>query len=652
MIFIENNILRLVFIFFLSFPVNGQIFDFSQQDPYKKVFVETDAFDASYLQELEDALKIVKQDTVYYNILNDLAYYWHTRNLVTALKFTRKGLKLTSQKKDSLWHGKFRITQGAILLRQEKLDAAEVVLKTAERKVEKIELPLLFTQLGYVYERRGKLDLAADYAMKSLALGEEINDDWARGMAYSDLSNLFWKQGKYDEGLKYGLMSLSFFERRNIEDLDYDFTLYIVGNNYLSLEKYEEAMDYYLRAITIGERYGFYNNLSDVYISLVALYDILDDFENAEKAGENAIKYAYLLDNSFMLMRSYLSVGELQIQNQDYSAAIENIEKSIAVATPNFGDHFFLSKAYNNLGMAYAGNEQYKEAYAAFSKYDSISSLVFTAEADQRIAQLETQFNVAQKENTIQQQGNRLIQQRTRQNLISLVAVLLFLTLTVLLVAFFNNRRKNRLLAEQNREKEFLLKEIHHRVKNNLQIVSSLLALQTAQTNNPTVVSAMKESQNRVYSMSMIHQRLYQKEHLSSIEMKDYLKNLGSHILESFGLEDRIQIVCHFQELHLDVDTAVPLGLIINELITNSLKYAFPNNRKGKIYIDLSREASGILKLEVKDNGLGSLADEPAKGTGFGKKLIELLTRQLDGSFKVNTTAGTQYLFLFKLHRM
>lgn len=648
----KKILIALIFLVPCSPLSYGQIFNFSKTDPYKKVFVETDDFGVSYLQDLEDALDKIERDTLKFEVLNDLAYYWHTRNLGKALEFTKMGLALTSEIDNSLWNGRFQITQGSILLRQEKLDAAEAVLKKAEIKVAESDLAFLNTQLGYVFERRGQLGRAADFALETLELGEKLNDKKAIGIAYSDLSNLFWKQEKYEEGLEYGLKSLSYFEERNLDDLDYDFTLYVVGNNYLSLKQYDKAMEYYKRSIEIGERYGFYNNLSDIYISLVDLYVFLNQFNKAEEAGKNAIKYAYLLDNAFMLMRSYLSVGELQIQNKNYPAAIENIQKSIEVATPVFGDGFFLSKAYKSLGEAYAKNEQYQEAYKAFSDYDSLNRIVFTVEADQRISQLQTEFNVAQKENTIQLQETKLQQQQTSQNLISLIAGLLFLILVVLFVSFRNNRKKNRLLRKQNKEKEFLLKEIHHRVKNNLEVVSSLLALQTAQIKDPNVVSAMKESQNRVYSMSIIHQRLYQNDHLSSIEMKDYFFNLGSHILDSFGEEDRIKINYKMPELHLDVDTAVPLGLIVNELLTNSLKYAFPNKQPGEITIYLDKKSAQEIQLLVKDNGIGQTEGEPVKGTGFGKKLIDLLTRQLDGTMQVIYTSGTQYLFSFKVHRL
>ena len=151
--------------------------------------------------------------------------------------------------------------------------------------------------------------------------------------------------------------------------------------------------------------------------------------------------------------------------------------------------------------------------------------------------------------------------------------------------------------------------------------------------------------------MSIIHQRLYQNDHLSSIEMKDYFLNLGNHILDSFGEEERIKINYKMPELHLDVDTAVPLGLIVNELLTNSLKYAFPNKQAGEITIDLDKKSANELQLLVKDNGIGQTEGEPVKGTGFGKTLIDLLTRQLDGTMQVIYTSGTQYLFNFKSHR-
>ena len=538
----------------------SQIVDLNREHPYTKVFVETDNFGASYLQILEDALPQVKNDTLAFSILNDLAYYWHTRNLPKALEFTKRGLQLTSNKKDTLWHGRFQITQGAILLRDEKLDSAYIVLESAKNKAIESDLAFLNTQLGYVFERRGKLDFAADYALEALRLGVKLDDKRAIAVAYSDLSGLFWKQSKFEKGLEYGLKSVGLFEEIGISDLDYDFTLFVVGNNYLELKMYEEALNYYNHSIAIGERYGFYNNLSDVYISLVDLNAFLSQYGKAKEAGENAVKYAELLENNFMIMRSWLSIGKMQNLEGKFSIAIESLQKCIRVATEDFGDKYYLSQAYEALGRAHVGNYDYKAAYEAFAQYDILKKEVFTAEADQRISKLQTEFEVAQKESTIQTQETKIEQQKSSQTLIIIITSLLLLLLLVLYVTYQKDKNKNKILQRQNKEKEFLLKEIHHRVKNNLEIVSSILALQSAQIQNPDAVDALQESQNRVHSMSMIHQKLYQGKNLGTIEMKDYFINLGSHILDSFGAEKRITLEYVMETLELDIDTAVPLG--------------------------------------------------------------------------------------------
>lgn len=625
----------------------AQFIDMNSEKPYKKVFVDTDNFGISYLDRLEKSYDKATPDSLQFSMLNDLAYYWHTRNLFKGMGFTRKGLQLTAAKKNTLWEGRFQITQGAILLRMEKLDSAETVLREAYNKVCESDLAFLHTQLGYVYERRGQLDKAADHALQSLELGKKLDDMRAKALAYSDLSNLFWKQSKFETGLEYGLKSVQIFEERGITDLDYDFTLYVVGNNYLALNDFENARKYYEHAIVIGERYGFYNNLSDVYISLVDLYAYLGTFEKADRAGMSAIKYAELLENNFMVMRSWLSIGKLRNKQADFEAAIESLLKCIHIATDNFGDEYYLSQAYEALGKAYAGNHEYQKAYRAFAEYDTLKSRIFTAEADQRISLLRTEFEVADKEGTITLQENLIQKQKARQTLIIVIAVLLLLLLLLAYKAISNNRKKNRLLQKQNTEKEFLLKEIHHRVKNNLEIVSSLLSLQSAQINDTDVLNAMAESRHRVQSMGMIHQKLYMGTDLAAVEMKDYFRNLADYIVDAYGMEKRICIDVAMDACELDIDMAIPVGLIVNELLTNSLKYAFPDGLKGNIRIGLEK-TEDQLKLDVTDDGVGMQAHNNIPGTGFGTQLIRLLTKQLEGRMVLNTHKGTSVCIRFQ----
>lgn len=633
----------------VAFPLDAQIIEFNKNEAYHRVFLETDNFGVSYLDTLEQGWQKARTDSVRMETLNDLAYYWHTRNLNRSREFALLGIREAGDLGDTLALARFQATLGAVLLRMEKLDSALQVLKTARSKLGTQDLPFLLTQMGYVYERRGALDKAADYAMEALKMAEISQNNYAMAVAYSDLSNLFWKQEKFDRGLEYGLKSINLFEQTGLNSLDYDFTLYVVGNQYLALKQYEEARKHYEHAIAIGERYGFYNNLSDVYISMVDLLSYQTQYEEASAAAESAIKYAQLLDNNFMLMRSWLSLGKLQNLQGKFLSAIESLETSIRVATPEFGDAFFLSQAYESLGKAYAGSHNYKAAYLAFEKYDELKNTVFTAQADQRISQLQAQFDSAEKDTTIQEQESKIQRQKATQTFIIVITALLGVVLILLYATLRSNSRKKELLEKQNEEKEYLLKEIHHRVKNNLEIVSSLLALQSAQIQDSKIADAMQKSEQRIHSMSMIHQKLYQGKSLSQIEMKDYFENLGNYIIHTFGKQGEVTLHCDMPRLQLDVDHAVPIGLIVNELITNALKYAYPDGRKGLVEVRLT-QTDNQLYLKVSDDGVGKDINN-MRGTGFGTQLIALLTAQLDGKMELSVEQGTSVSFEFTLNQ-
>lgn len=214
------------------------------------------------------------------------------------------------------------------------------------------------------------------------------------------------------------------------------------------------------------------------------------------------------------------------------------------------------------------------------------------------------------------------------------------------MISNLTNTQKD--LSAKNDENVLLLKEIHHRVKNNLEVVSGLLALQSAKMEDPHMQEAMLASQNRVQSMGILHQKLYQSEHLAFIEMKNYFGNLCANILDSYNETERIQVDIAMKELELDVDTAVPLGLIVNELITNALKYAFPKGEKGIIELSLKNLDKEHLQLKISDNGVGKTLDAKAKGTGFGTQLVDLLTHQIDGKLTEDVSNGTMILIHFK----
>ncbi|MEJ2585935.1 MAG: sensor histidine kinase [Robiginitalea sp.] len=206
-------------------------------------------------------------------------------------------------------------------------------------------------------------------------------------------------------------------------------------------------------------------------------------------------------------------------------------------------------------------------------------------------------------------------------------------------------------LEQKVSEKEMLLKEVHHRVKNNLQTVSSLLRMQGRSVEDAQTLSQIRSSQNRVVCMAMVHEMLYQREDLSCIEYSTYVHQLGDYLVKSIkGPESNIRLNINIPEIELGIDTAIPLGLLINEAVTNALKYGFEGRDSGEISISLEKEDKHEFVLRIGDNGVGypeSMDYQSSKSLGL--KLIHNLSRQLKGSvIRDLSKRGTNYIIRFQ----
>jgi len=209
-------------------------------------------------------------------------------------------------------------------------------------------------------------------------------------------------------------------------------------------------------------------------------------------------------------------------------------------------------------------------------------------------------------------------------------------------------KRDEQQMESSLREKELLLKEIHHRVKNNLQIISSLLSLQAMGTNSEDASAALKESQNRIKSMALIHEKLYGSADFANIDFREYAESLITSLSRSYLLNPNLLINVDIGNVAMDVENAMPCGLIINELVSNSLKYAFPDNRRGKIQISMTHEADQYV-LTVSDNGIGLPPGiDFRKTTSLGMQLVVTLTEQLNGEIVLLNGVGTIFQITFK----
>jgi two-component sensor histidine kinase len=235
-----------------------------------------------------------------------------------------------------------------------------------------------------------------------------------------------------------------------------------------------------------------------------------------------------------------------------------------------------------------------------------------------------------------------------------MAAMAVFLALSGLVVALLilnlRLRRVEAALRASLAEKIALLKEVHHRVKNNLQIVSSLLSLQSSRVRNPLALGALQDTQNRVHSMALIHETLYRSENLAQVNFPAYIENLCAHLLGAFGVDPgRIELVTHVAREGLELEEAVPCGLIINELVSNAFKHAFPAGRAGRVTVELQTEPGGLCALRVADNGIGLPAGLDLRHTDtLGLQLVSNLADQLGGALEVERTSGTAFRLTFQ----
>lgn len=435
-------------------------------------------------------------------------------------------------------------------------------------------------------------------------------------------------------------------------------------------------VEYYMINAVLYYHYALKNNNDTAYYYLDEVKAILKDFKKPAshiwyysnlgtfqlrekkyaEARRNILKTLELIKTySFndYYANCFEQLGDIEYYSKNYDLAIANYTKARNVFLKD-GEHYSAINDLDYIADTYEAKGDLKNALK-FKKQFYTESLASQKELNDRsLRESELKVNVINKEKELIQKSNQQIFFIVALGLCAISLLLIYRNVRLkqksnLKLATVNHELedKNSLLDKRNAENELLLKEIHHRVKNNLEVVSSLLALQSAQIEDQNTKDTMAESQNRVNSIGIVHQKLYQGTNLGAVEMKDYFLNLSESILESFGAEQRIDLQLAMDNLDLDIDTAVPLGLIVNELLTNTIKYAFPKGEKGTIVIKLNKQDNNILRLEVTDNGVGKSGI--THGTGFGGQLVSLLTNQLNGTMREESQKGTTVIFDFKL---
>ena len=486
----------------------------------------------------------------------------------------------------------------------------------------------------------GKSDIAIKQFIEAIKLFEELKDINELAHCYSQMGIAYYLQYQYDNALKYYDKSIELYKKTtNKKDLA---GVYInQGISYTYVKKMDLAEINYNEALKIYQEINYEPGFAPAYNSLAKIYYAKKEYNKAISYYKLAEQYSLKSNNKYHLITNYNSLAMCYKELKEYETAKAYSEKSIVISREvgSVERELFCHETMADILFSMG---DYKNAYVSFQNYASLKDTLFNQDKNDAIAEMQAKFDVEknqQKVKEIELQKKIDDETNAKQQLlliIVIVAILISLVFTILL--FKNKQKVNSLLEQKNaaiqanlEQKEVMMSEIHHRVKNNLQMVSSILDLQARDLTDEKSMRVIEDSLSRINAISLIHQRLYQSDNIRGIKINTYLQELAFDILKNFSSSvttTPIQLNCHIDELNMDLESAIPIGLITAELITNACKYAFTSIEKPEINITLNKQ-NDTLFLIVTDNGVGKQASEKESGTSFGTKLIKSLSRKL-----------------------
>jgi two-component system, sensor histidine kinase PdtaS len=519
---------------------------------------------------------------------------------------------------------------------------------------------------------------ALKYGLTSLRIALENRDSTNLPLIHLGLGIIYSDLRLDSEALTQYEAALWHSRKQNINYLSLN-AVWLICQSLIKNHKTSEALEYLLKM----EKELPHDDARSRRILTQAraeCYTALKQFDVAEKYINEMLNYWDSSPDNSIRMYGHEMAGRLYSDLKMYDKSRLHLEKALALNS-ELKSSMSAQKQQLSLFKLDSAQGRFLSAIAHYQQYKTLADALFNDKLSNQIADLqikhettakEQRIELLTKENQIQQA--KLVQQNFRQRVGFVGSLLLMLVLAITYNRFRLKRRSNTLLQikqdeinQKNKslqellgekenllgvqgvlleEKEWLLKEIHHRVKNNLQVVMSLLNSQAAYLKDDHALSAIQNSQHRVYVISLLHQKLYLSDRVAWIEMSAYLQEVVDYLNECFNDQNRVRFKLNIDPVELDVALAVPLALIINEAITNCLKYAFPNGRTGLVTITLSRADRINYRLTINDNGIGT-DKGTTHGGSLGMSLMNGLSKQLGGNLQIENNSGLQVSVLF-----
>ena len=551
-----------------------------------------------------------------------------------------------------------------------------------------------------LYSAQGAFAEARPFCERGLEIAWQANHTDGLINGYINLSEILQAMGRHDSAIDTLLAALRLTETEHTQPAKG--TIYAsLGMVYEQLSNYEKALEYLHRAAGVHGSLGNYNNQASNYYFIGTTFNKTEQLDSAEHYLLLAQKTAGPVDRAYMEPYLYNALGSIHATRGEHERSLEYNLKSLPIfeergeihgecsalraisrnyikmgqpakalpllerARPlaeMMGDVFSRSNIANLTAEAHAELKNYRRAYQDLRFANTLADSVFSQRSATKIAEAETKYrteiverDLKLSEQVAETQAVELVYQRNRIWWLIALASLAALLAIGAFVALRIRKRKNELIERQSKDKELLLRELHHRVKNNLSVISGILSLQSHKTEDSSVRRAINDSRTRVEAMGLIHQRLYQRENLTTIEIRSYIEELSEMIFDAYGFDrESARLVLDVEELQVDVETAIPLGLIINEVISNTFKHGFPEQgRQPEVRIVLEKRADQ-LHLQLSDNGVGLPenfevpTDNPRTARTFGTQLLSSLARQLDATLTIGQGPGSTFDFLIR----
>ncbi len=548
------------------------------------------------------------------------------------------------------------------------LDSAEYYFKNKSKY--KSEYANVLLNKGRVYNKVHKFIPALNHLYKALIIFSELKDTTNMANVYLNYGNTFKNIKKYKQAQQNYLKALSYYQSAN--QTNFMANCYNnLGNLYSHIKQYDSAKYFFNESIKYREKGTL--RMSYAYHNLANLHLLLNQPDSSLFYINKSLNIKYKINNEHEIIGDYIVLGQIYNDLGDYKNAIYYLKQVVNKAKAlNLKE-----EAEKHLAKSYLGAKNYKLASIHFNNYtvlnDSVESIYKSKELEKQLIEYELikdsleRQQLKLKEDIIKEENkNLLLNKQLNQSKLnySIFIIILILIAGFLFYLSFKRRLKleqihkarleirNKVLKEtliSKDEKEVLLKEIHHRVKNNLQIINSLIRLQSHYMTPKNYVNKLGDTENRIRSMALVHEKLYKSKELSKLDAKEYIQDLVNNLISSYETTTLINIEYLIGDMHYSIDTLVPIGLIINEVVSNSIKYAFQGRDEGEIYIKFCSECKeGKTVLHIKDNGIGADLDvDELSSDSLGMELIQSLAEQLNGEIKLNIDEGFDYFFTF-----